>query len=156
MPRSLRDKADSCAEKYILRFTEQGTIKALSIEFIQDKRKYAPRKRYSESTMPGVSVPTLPCPERRKTSRRCGHGLNQRNFINVAVSLMEKQNCLKRRRQSNLSYRRPFQHIPQKIDPDEAVNPTQAETVSINVAEFTSKRSGDPTEAFSQMRLSKP
>ena len=140
------------AEKYILRFTEQGRPKALSIEFVQDRRRGVGRTKENDIPIDDASVSKIHASLVLNAEGRlvvADTGSTNGTFINARRIAYGKAEPLNEGDKVNFgTVEVTFQHIPKEV-PDEAVNPTQADTVSINGLEFTSKRSGDPTEAFS-------
>jgi len=140
------------AEKYVLRFTEKGKPKVLSVEFAQDKRKGIGRTKENDIAIDDASVSKIHASLVLNAEGRlvlADTGSTNGTFINGRRIAYGKAEPLNEGDKVNFgTVEVTFQHVPKQI-PDKTANPTQADTVSINGLEFTSKRTETPTEAFS-------
>jgi len=158
VPGAIETKAEEeikpalATEKYILRFTENGKPKVQSVEFVQDKRKGVGRTKENDIAIDDASVSKLHAALVLNSEGRlvlADTGSTNGTFINGRRIAYGKAEPLNEGDKVNFgTVEITLQHVPKQIL-DEAMNPTQADTVSINGLEFTSKRSEDPTEAFS-------
>ena len=112
------------AEKYILRFTEQGRPKALSIEFVQDRRKGVGRTKENDIPIDDASVSKIHASLVLNAEGRlvvADTGSTNGTFINARRIAYGKAEPLNEGDKVNFgTVEVTFQHIPKQV-PDEAV-----------------------------------
>lgn len=130
------------SKKYILRFTENGKPKAQEIAFVQDARKGVGRTKENDISIDDTSISKLHASLVLNAESKlilADTGSTNGTFINGRRIAYGKAEPIDNGDKVNFgTVEVTFQHIP-KPAVEQQVSPTQAETVSIDGLEFTSR-----------------
>jgi pSer/pThr/pTyr-binding forkhead associated (FHA) protein len=130
------------SEKYILRFKENAKSKEQVIDFVQEVRMGVGRTKENDISIDDASISKLHASLVLNAGSRllvADTGSTNGTFINGRRIAYGKAELINEGDKVNFgTVEVTFQHIP-KLPIEETVSPTQADTVSINGLEFTSK-----------------